>query len=201
MVWFIIGGIVVIIVAFLGWRITSVGRGARKRDSQILLVLQPIANRLSKGQEISGEEIATIGEVHQHRGMLYCMLKHFEKIDLVPDFWRASEMQATAQLSCWMMHPNELQDPPQEIEVVSRHQRTMDGEELAFFVMRYKMHPSHWAGGDWILGVAGPYGKGDPPYEGRAGAFSRCDDIYGQMQPDELVDWYIQMCAPGAIDD
>jgi len=61
------------------------------------------------------------------------------------------------------------------------------------------MEQGHWAGDDWILGLSGPFFKNDVPYSGIASAFSRCDDKYGEVQPAELVDWFIGMVeAKGA---
>jgi len=77
---------------------------------------------------------------------------------------------------------------------VERVLRTVDNRECAFLVYRYRMPAGHWAAEDgWLLGLAGPFAKGDPPYEGPAGAFSRCSDKHGVVKPEELVNWFIGM--------
>jgi hypothetical protein len=55
------------------------------------------------------------------------------------------------------------------------------------------MPSGHWAGDDWILGLSGPFMDNVPPYAGIGGAFSRCGDKYGEIQPAELVDWFVDM--------
>jgi hypothetical protein len=68
----------------------------------------------------------------------------------------------------------------------------VNGQECAFYVYRYRMPEGHWAAkAGWLLGLAGPFAKGDRPYEGPAGAFSRCSDKQGTTSSGELVDWFI----------
>jgi hypothetical protein len=90
------------------------------------------------------------------------------------------------------MHPNEVQDPPEEIALVETVERDRDGARARFLVYRYMMAPGHWAAKDgWLLGLAGPFVDSGPAYS--ATAFSRCDDVYGELRPAELVDWYVDM--------
>jgi hypothetical protein len=92
-----------------------------------------------------------------------------------------------------MLHPNELQAPPEKLEHVEKVVRDLDGQTANFYVMRYKMPAGHWAAEDgWMLGLAGPYFANEPPYSGVAGAFSRCDKD-GHVRPAEFVDWFINM--------
>ena len=183
---------VVLLVAFLWWRWTSVSRGARKRDDLIIAELDPIALALQGGTELDVDEVIRLGTPPQNRPMLYGLLKHFEKLDAFSEEWRSQDEQARALLSYWMMHPNELQNPPSEIEPVEAIERTIEGEKATFVVLRYRMEEGHWAGSDWLLGLSGPFFPSDPPFSGVAGAFSRCGDKFGEISNAELVDWFIQ---------
>ena len=190
---YVLLGAGVLIVGFLVWRVTSVSRGARKRDDRILKLVQPIGEKLADGQDVSSNEIAELAGLPQTRPLLYEMLKRFEKTDLFPDRHRELKSQGEAQLAYWLMHPNELQDPPAQIEWIETCPREIDGKQADFLVFRYKMEHGHWAGDDWLLGLAGPFFKNDVPYSGIASAFSRCDDKYGEVQPAEMVDWFTEM--------
>jgi hypothetical protein len=55
------------------------------------------------------------------------------------------------------------------------------------------MPPGHWAGPDWLLGLAGPFSANDVPYSGVASAFSRASDKFGTVEPGGLVDWFVEM--------
>jgi hypothetical protein len=92
-----------------------------------------------------------------------------------------------------MMHPNELQEPPAEMELIEVCPREIDGKHAEFLVFRYKMDQGHWAGDDWLLGLSGPFFADNVPYSRVVGAFSRCRDKYGDAQPGELVDWFVDL--------
>jgi hypothetical protein len=114
--------------------------------------------------------------------------------ELVPANYSSSVSQGESALAYWMMHPNELQDAPEAIQLVETVTRSIDGQDADFHVYRYKMPAGHWAANDgWILGLAGPMSCGTVPYSERPGAFSRVGDIDGKVKPAELVDWYVGM--------
>jgi len=190
--WYIIGAIAAVIIGFIWWRYTSVARGARQRDEKILPLLDPLGEKLAAGKTPARDEIESLAKNPATRSFLYEILKHFERLDLFPAEYRSEIAQAEAKLVYWMMHPNELQDAPHETELAETITRQVEGESCRFHVFRYRMPNGHWAGDDWLLGLAGPFIDNNPPYSGVAGAFSRCDK-YGEVQPAELVDWFIGM--------
>ncbi len=188
--------IVVPLAAFVWWRYTSIARGARQRDEKILPLIDPIGEKLAAGKQPSTEEIESVANKSHARPYLYEVLKHFERLDLFPKQFTTPEAQAESKLVYWMMHPNELQDAPEVIELAEKVTRELDGAKSNFYVFRYQMSDGHWAAKDgWLLGLAGPFFENDVPYSGVAGAFSRCGDKYGEIKPEELVDWYIGMAT------
>lgn len=186
--------IVVLLAAFVWWRYTSVARGARQRDERILPLIDPIAEKLAAGQQPGADEIERVASASYARPLLYQALKHFERLDLFPKHLTTPEAQAEAMLAYWMMHPNELQDAPEKIELAEKVTRELDGQRCDYYVLRYQMADGHWAAKDgWLLGLAGPFIENDVPYSGVAGAFSRCGDKAGEVKPTDLVDWYVGM--------
>lgn len=182
---------VLLIVVFLVWRLTSVGRGVRKVNEIILDRIDPIGQRLSLGKPVDAAEVKSLAETHSNRPMLYDVLKHFEKLDLFPQQFMTREAQGQGQLAYWLMHPNELQEDPEDIEHVETIYRELDGQQAAFYIYKYRMRADHWAGKDnWLLGFAGPYFEASVPYEA-TGAFSRAGDKFGEAEAEELVDWFI----------
>ena len=191
--WYIVGGTTAVIVGFIWWRYTSVARGARQRDEKILLLIDPLGEKLAAGEKPNPLEIEALARNPAARPFLYEILKHYECLELFPRVHCSEIAQAEANLVYWMMHPNELQEAPAETVLVETVSRNIDGQDGRFHVFRYKMPAGHWAGDDWLLGLSGPYIDNDPPYSGIAGAFSRCGDKHGKIQPAELVDWFVGM--------
>ena len=62
------------------------------------------------------------------------------------------------------------------------------------------MEPGHWAGDRWLIGLAGPFGAGDPPHS-RAGAFSRANEAEGDATPSEVVDAFIELVGAPRDDE
>jgi len=184
--------IAIVITVFILWRITSVARGARQRDEKLLLLLDPISEKFIKGIEVTIDEINVLAMLPHLRLFLYNMLKEHEQLPLFPTKQKSKEAQAEGILAYWLMHPNELHDSPNKIEVIEKIERIVDDKKCDFYVLRYKMKSGHWAAKDgWLLGLSGPFLENDVPYSGYPGAFSRCGDKYGEIKPHELVDWFI----------
>jgi hypothetical protein len=187
-------GIGFAIVAFIWWRYTSVARGARQRNLKIFAALNPIEKRFAAKEPVTADEIAQIAKQPQYRWILYHMMKHFERLDLFPTEHLSIVGQGEGYLAYWMMHPNELQSPPSEIELIESFDRNVNGTACKFLVYRFRMAEGHWAAKDgWLLGVAGPFVEGDAPYSGLASSFSRTGDKDGITKPSELVDWFVGM--------
>jgi hypothetical protein len=195
LIWYIAGFIGAATAAFVVWRYTSVARGARQRDRHLITLVEPIGEKLAAGESPSRDEIEAIADSHPLRGFLYELLKHYERLDLFPQKFRNEIAHAKTCLAYWMMHPNELQAAPDAIELVETVTRTIENEHCRFHVFKFTMPQGHWAGEAWLLGLAGPFVDGEPPYSGIAGAFSRCADKFGEIAPEELVDWYVAMAT------
>lgn len=78
--------------------------------------------------------------------------------------------------------------------VIETIERVVKSEPAKFYVFKYLMPKGHWAEKDgWLLGFAGPFWGDEKPYECLTGAFSRCSDKLGKIEPAEIVDWYLNM--------
>jgi hypothetical protein len=91
----------------------------------------------------------------------------------------------------WLMHPNELQDAPADLQHLVTLSRDVQGKEAEFEVFRYKMPVGHWAGSEWILGIAGPFFAGDSPYAGVATGWSVASETEGRSTPESVLDGYL----------
>ncbi len=193
MIWKIVLGLVVLFVLFVLWRISSVVRGARARDRALVERLAPLAQKLEGGAEVDGGEIEALAAAPELRPLLHALFTEAGVPDLFPSRYLADEAVAESLLVYWMLHPNELQAAPSEIELAERLERQVTGRQAGYYVFRYRMPPGHWAGSEWQLGVVGPFFADDTPYAGPAAGFARAGDRDGEVEPAELVDWYSEL--------
>lgn len=187
----ILGVLAAALAAIVVWLLTSVARGAKARDEALFRQLAPLAEKFEKKVAVSAGEVQELARVAQLRPMLHALLSHHGQLDLFPPEYLSKRAQAESALTYWMMHPNELRAPPARIELLDTLRRIVGGKEGEFFVFRYQMPEGHWAGPDWVLGLAGPFHAGEAPYGSRAAGFSRVDDVAGKVSPTEVVDRYV----------
>src|SRR5688572_11569142 len=90
--------IVVLLVAFIIWRWTSVARGARQRDEKLFARLDPIGRRINAGESVSPDEIEKLAARPEIRHMLFAMLRHFKRPDLLPSGYSSSAAQGESAL-------------------------------------------------------------------------------------------------------
>lgn len=185
--------LVVLLAALFIRRSLSTGRGARKRDMQVLERLEPLRQKVEHGQALDRKEITRLAGAAELRRPLYRLLSSHGCKELFPAEYLTREAEAAALLTHWMLHPNELRAAPEIMQPVAKLQRRLGRKRGEFIVFRYRMPSGHWAGDDWMLGIAGPFFEGEEPYDSVAGAFSRCTDIYGQISAATLVDRYVRM--------
>lgn len=185
--------LIVAFVAFVVWRYSSVARGAAKRDRALLNLLEPVGTRLERKEAVRPEELAALVRRPELRSLVFRMLTEFDRLDLFPAELLSKPAQAEATLVYWLLHPNELQAAPEEIELIEAIEQPYGNRTAEFFVFKYRMPQGHWAGTGWLLGLAGPYFSGEEPYQSVAGGFSRAGDQVGSVTPSELVSWYAGM--------
>lgn len=192
--YYLVGIVVLIVVAFVWWRWTSVARGVRQRDEKILRRIDVVCQKIDSGQMVSPEEVRELARRPEVRYMLFAALREMGKADLIPSAYASPIYQAESALARWMMHPNELQDAPAELDLVETIRRSVQGKPADFHVFRYRMTEGHWAAKDgWLLGFAGPFFADDEPYSSMPWAFSRVGDKQGAIKPAEIVDWYLDL--------
>ena len=186
------------VVAFVLWRIGSVARGARERDVRILRELATVDAALRAGSELGPTDVAALaGKAHLRR-LLFAMLRDHRKEDLFPQEHLSRRSQAEATLVYWMMHPNELQEPPAELEHVVSLSRDVLDRKAEFEIFRYRMPAGHWAGSEWILGLAGPFFAGDSAYGGPATGWSVASETEGRATPEGVLEGYLaRVGVPG----
>ena len=186
-----IAGIVAALAVWVVWRIGSVGRGARQRDGRILRELAEIEARLRSNTEVGSVDIQPLAARPHLRRLLFGILRQYEKAQLFPEEHLSRRSQAEAVLVYWLMHPNELQNPPAELQHLVTLSRDVNERKAEFEVFRYKMPVGHWAGSEWILGLAGPFFATDAPYAGVATGWSLTSDREDRATPESVLDGYL----------
>lgn len=183
----IVGGVVVIVAAFVAWRLWATLAGGRKAYLRLAAQIRPVEDRLVAGQEPEPTDLERFASNRETRKVLYDALERHGKLQLFPARYLTVPAMAEADLVAWLCHPNELGAPPDEIELMA--QVPAPGGDFAgqdYFVFRYRTKPPHWAAKDgWLAGTAGPYATGVAASAG-AGTFSRFE-AFDSRTPAEHV--------------
>jgi hypothetical protein len=108
---------------------------------------------------------------------------------LFPDIFNTIEKGAETDLANWLEFPTELDACPDEIELEEKVIIDFDGDNLCYYVFKFRTYEPHWAAKDgWILGVAGPYFDYSKPYD-FVSVFSRFTSKQGEISPKEEAKW------------
>lgn len=193
--YYVVGGVVFLVVFFIWWRWSSVKRGALARDERLNREISDISQKLTGKEDIDAATLKEKAERPELRRPLYALLKQHNRLDLFPEELLKQEEQARAELAWWLCHPNELGVPPDEIEHLTRVEKVHKGATFIYHAMRFRKNEPHWAASEgWMVGVAGPFKENDKPFT-RAGAFSRFRPE-SDVSAEEHVDWYHNKVCP-----
>jgi hypothetical protein len=158
----IIGSFVVFVIVFAVWRYFATISGSRKTTEGLLKRIEPVIADLESNRQPKVTEIESLAADATTRNIFYSALKHIGRSDLFPAQYRTLEAIGESDLVVWLLHPNELNAKPDEIEAVKTIEKIEDGNKCRFVVYRFRTHPPHWASKDgWLAGIAGPYFEGE----------------------------------------
>jgi hypothetical protein len=190
----IVGVLLAAIVLFVVYRFIATIRASIARDRRILEELVELVDHLERGEVPLETQIAEACQKPYRRTVVHDLLMDHGHALVFPDAYRSSTEHAMASLSTWMMHANEMGDPPEQIEMLTSVSRSRGDHDATYHVMRFRMPTGHWAAaGRWLLGVSGPYRPGEDPYIEPSFQFVRFGDFEASTDPEELVAWWEQM--------
>jgi hypothetical protein len=142
----------------------DVGRALREalKLTDPKLKLFAAISLLRRLEPITPEEIEPVAASHEVREILWGELKKLGMESLMPPRWATPEALAASALSRWLSHPNELNAPPEEIELMKTFTVDLEQEGTAYvYLFRYREFPKPWEpGGGWMAAVVGPYRDG-----------------------------------------
>jgi hypothetical protein len=183
---FAVGGIAAVVAIFVIWRLYATIVGGSRAYRARLAKISPVTDALSAGRTPSEADLERFARDPVTRQVLHEALAKAGKSELFPKAFLTWPLMAEANLVAWLCHPNELQDPPDEIELMAT-QPAPGAPDTHYFLFRYRKHPPHWAAKDgWMAGVAGPYDLTKPPAPYAPGTFSRFE-TFDSRTPEEHV--------------
>lgn len=190
---YIIGGLVGLLIIFLVYRYWATLKATQKRDKDIFDKVKPVIEALENQNVFDEELINRLADDSATRGILYSILEEHNRLELFPNKYMDFKSGAESSLVYWLLHPNELGDRPDQIEYIQTVSRAQEidneKQKLDYYVFKFKMNPPHWASKDgWTVGVAGPYIKDSEPYDFAPGTFSTFEK-FESKSPDEHVGW------------
>ena len=162
----VIGGLVILVVAFVVWRYLATILGAQRRTDALMAHIMPVISSIQEGRDVPREQLVRFARRPDTRVLLYRALHELGQSDLFPEEHGSLAALAESDLVVWLLHPNELGAVPQNIELVEAVAREEGDppERCQFFIFKFRSLPPHWAARDgWMAGVAGPYVDGKAP--------------------------------------
>jgi hypothetical protein len=162
---------IVIFVFILLWLNALRGTGSvlRKLDEKI----GPAIEAIQSNSEYVTQIINDIANIPEARNHLYNWLKEKNKESLFPDEFRKLEKIAESDLAQWLMHPNELKEPPYKIEFVKKIDVQKENKRGKYFLFKFCVKDDHWASKNgWMAGAAGPFWDDEEMPSKALGTFS-----------------------------
>ena len=163
---------------------------ASSKLSDLTLAKYAAGALLRLGCNVETGVLERIAARPETRSWLFDELGRLGKRDVFPATWGTQAALAEAVMVHWLVHPNELGRPPDEIELVLVFvdDGPPDGE-LEWYLLRFRTHPPHWASENgWMTGLAGPFGSTGGPTTADYGRtwsdFTRWDS----MTPDQHLE-------------
>ena len=175
---YIAGAIAVAVVGFIIWRYLATVQGQRKLIIGLLEKVAPVSDALDSNKEPDALVVHQLANDPVTRCALYDTLLTHHRLDLFPDELLTWPAIAEADMVFWLSHPNELETPPDEIELAGKVSKRFPNlpTNLHYFVFKFRVDPPHWAAKNgWMAGVAGPYNLKTKPMPGGSGTFSRLE--------------------------
>jgi hypothetical protein len=182
----IVLGVLGLIALVVLWLVYATIAGGRRAYRAQLAQIAPITQALAAGRDPPEADLVAFASDRRTRRVLYDVLDHQSKLPLFPRQFLTWEAMAEADLAAWLVHPNELGSPPDEMELVTKVRAP--AADTRFFVFRFRMRPPHWAAKDgWLAGVAGPYDLSQDPRPYAPGTFSRFES-FDSRTPEQHVE-------------
>lgn len=155
-----VGAVVALgILIFAGFFINLLWASHRQRK-KVQRRLEPVLAPLREGKPYDQAALTALADDAEFRNALFDALEELGKSELFPPEQRTLEAFAESVFVSWLAHPNELQKPPDELELISMHHVDSETDlgQFTYFLYRFKVKPPHFAADyGWMAGACGPF--------------------------------------------
>ena len=159
----------------------------KKLSSNKYKRVEPLLRKLAANEEIPAADLLRIAKDPSLRCGLFKMLYAYNKSELFPTAYLTIEKGAEGHMVNWLEFPTELGNAPDEIEMIKKV--TLEAEAIDYYAFKYRLQsPQSVKQLDWVIGVAGPYGKDSKPYDLPVRVFSRFNQLES-ISPEMEVAW------------
>ncbi|PWK69969.1 hypothetical protein LX99_04622 [Mucilaginibacter oryzae] len=183
--------IIVFIIAFAAFRLFDVNKKKQRLQLERSARILPLYNKTESREGLTAEDVLPFAQNLLTRYDTFLYLKELMLLDLFPQEYFTLIKGAESSLAQWLEFPTELDACPDEIEHVKRVTIDFDGRGnfIHYEVFKYRVYAPHWANGNWILGVVGPFFDDSQPYDFPAATFSRVSSTVDTTSPEEEAMW------------
>jgi hypothetical protein len=177
--------IVVVIVLLYLYLLWKGNQATKKREQIVSENLKPIISAIENNTTIDNQ----VFKDPSIRISAYLTLKSYDKLHLFPKEYNNFISGAESSLAFWLLHPNELDAVPDEVEFVQKISinEKVDGQNKIadYYIFKFKVNAPHWAAEDgWMAGISGPYTDESSPYDYVSGTFSQLEK-FDSKTPEE----------------
>lgn len=188
-VFIVIGVVVLAIIIFAIYRYIVVNIQNKKINKVRLARIEPIFAKLRNQEELTEAEVLPFASNMLTRETTFQVLKQYNKLELFPQSYNTIEKGAESSLANWLEFPTELDACPDEIELEEKVTIDFDGNNVYYYVFKFRTNEPHWASKDgWMLGVVGPYFDDSRPYDFTS-TFSRINSKLGEISAKDEAKW------------
>lgn len=184
----VVGVVLTLMGGFVAWRLWATHAGTRDTFVRVGARVEPVLERLEANQDPDPAQVERLASDRETRKILYLALETHGRLSVMPPAFATPEALAESDLVLWLMHPNELGAPPDEIErMAAVPAPASQGARARYFVFRFRTHEPQWAAREgWLAGIAGPYDDKGPIRAEPSGTFSRFESFEAHP-PEEHV--------------
>ncbi len=137
-------------------------KGALKLEDNNLKLFAALS-LIRLDEKVAPEVLENIAADDEDRLPLSVNLLGMQKGGLFPDKYNTQELLAQSDMVIWLIYPTELGRTPDEIAFEKKQRVEENGEQMDYYLFKFRSTDTAFANDGWMAGVSGGYLVKDEP--------------------------------------